>query len=195
MTGGLKKPLSARSGEREGPIAKRWEGEVFLRRASLSVFATHLTFPRQRRGPLPLPPVGRRGAWCTLLLAVALVGCAPVSDYRPAADLAGADAARFESDLHDCQKVAARDRYGPVLARLVQGATIGAALGAVAGGYAGNIGLATSYGAIAGTVAGAGVGVVEASHEPFAGAPDEKTVVEACLRNNGYGITPVAAGH
>ena len=131
-----------------------------------------------------------------LLLAVALAGCAPVSDYRPTVDLAGIDAARFESDLHDCQKVAARDRYGPVLARLVQGATIGAALGAVAGGYTGNIGLATSYGAIAGTVAGGGVGVAEAANrEPFADALDERTVVEACLRNNGYGLRPATAGH
>jgi hypothetical protein len=194
MTGSLKKPLSARSGEREGPIVQRWEGEVSLRGTSLSVVAAHLTFPRLRRGPLPLPPEGRRGAWCTLLFLLALAACAPVSDYRPTVDLAGIDSARFENDLHDCQKVAALDRYGPVLARLVQGATIGAALGAVAGGYAGNIGLGTSYGAIAGTVVGGGVGIAEsAGHEPFADAPDERAAVEACLRNNGYGITPVAA--
>jgi hypothetical protein len=159
---------------------QRWEGEVSLRGTSLSVVAAHLTFPRLRRGPLPLPPEGRRGAWCTLLFLLALAACAPVSDYRPTVDLAGIDSARFENDLNDCQKVAALDRYGPVLARLVQGATIGAALGAVAGGYAGNIGLGTSYGAIAG-------------HEPFADVPDERAAVEACLRNNGYGITPVAA--
>ena len=187
-------PSPRESTEREGPIAQRWEGEVSLRGTSLSVVATHLTFPRLRRGPLPLPPKGRRGAWCALLLIFALAACAPVSDYRPAVDLAGIDSTRFERDLHDCQKVAARDRYGPVLARLVQGATIGAALGAVAGGYAGNIGLATSYGAIAGTVAGGGVGVAESTgREPFADAPDERAAVEACLRNNGYGIAPVAA--
>src|SRR5690348_3785358 len=115
MTDRLDEPLSARSGEREGPIAKRWEGEVFPHSASLSVFAAHLTFPRLRRGPLPLPPEGRRGAWSALLLTLALAGCAPVSDYRPAAvDLAGLDPARFENDLRDCQKVAGRDRYGPI---------------------------------------------------------------------------------
>jgi hypothetical protein len=129
-----------------------------------------------------------------LILVLALAGCAPVSDYRPTVDLTGTDPARFETDLRDCQKVAARDRYGPVLARLVQGASIGAALGAVAGGYAGNIGLGTSYGAIAGTVVGVGVGVAEASHEPFADATEERAVVEACLRNNGYGLAPVPAG-
>ncbi len=187
-------PLSARSGEREGPIAKRWEGEVFLRGSSLSVFAAHLTFPRLRRGPLPLPPEGRRGAWCALLLTLALAACAPVSDYRPAVDLAGIDPARFENDLHDCQKVAARDRYGPVLARVVQGATIGAALGAVAGGYAGNIGLATSYGAITGTVAGGALGAAEASGAvPPPNPPDEAAIVEECLRNNGYQLSPSPA--
>jgi outer membrane lipoprotein SlyB len=189
------KPLSARSAEREGPIAERWEGEAFLRGANVSASATHLTFPRLRRGPLPLPPEGRRRAWRALLLIFALTACAPVSDYRPAVDLAGIDPARFEADLHDCQKVAARDRYGPVLARVVQGATIGAALGAVAGGYAGNIGLATSYGAISGTVAGGAVGAAESQGAtPFPDTSDEKAVVEECLRNNGYSLL-APAGH
>jgi hypothetical protein len=129
-----------------------------------------------------------------VVLSIAIAACAPVSNYRPEVDLAGVDPGRFENDLHDCQKVAALDRYGPVLARVVQGATIGAALGAVAGGYAGNIGLATSYGAIAGTVVGGGAGVAEAAGRgPFADAPDERAVVEACLRNNGYAVTPVTA--
>ncbi|HEV2548307.1 MAG TPA: hypothetical protein VGU20_13290 [Stellaceae bacterium] len=117
-----------------------------------------------------------------------------MSDYRPPVDLAGVDPARFETDLHDCQKVAARDRYGPVLARVIQGATIGAAIGAVAGGYAGNIGLATSYGAIAGTVAGGGVGTAEASGAvPPAAPPDEAAIVAQCLRNNGYRLATAPA--
>jgi len=43
-------PLSARSGEREGPIAKRWEGEV----------CTHLT-RSLRSHPLP-PQAGGEGS-------------------------------------------------------------------------------------------------------------------------------------
>jgi len=185
-----KKPLSARSGEREGPIAQRWEGEVFFRGVRLSAFAAHLTFPHLRRGPLPLPPKGRRGAWRTLLLTFALAACAPASDYRPAVDLAGIDAARFETDLHDCQKVAALDRYGPVLAGLVIGAGIGVGLGSIAGGYAGNIGLGQSYGAIIGSVIGAAAGDAMTRGEPPA---SEVQRVEECLRNNGYGIQPAAA--
>jgi hypothetical protein len=166
------------------------------------VAATHELVPRKdtspshrfATGPSLSPRRAERVFLCALLFTFTLAACAPVSDYRPAVDLAGIDPAHFEADLHDCQKVAARDRYGPVLARVVQGATIGAALGAVAGGYAGNIGLATSYGAIAGTVAGGAVGAAESQGAaPFAGAPDEQAVVEACLRNNGYRLPPAIA--
>src|SRR5690242_2349128 len=56
-------PLSARSGEREGPIAERWEVEVSLRGDQSLCCGTHLTFPRLRREPLPLRPEGRRGSF------------------------------------------------------------------------------------------------------------------------------------
>ncbi len=46
------KPLSARSGEREGPNAKRWEGEVLCRQ-------THLT---RSRGPGGFAPGKKTGA-------------------------------------------------------------------------------------------------------------------------------------
>jgi uncharacterized protein YcfJ len=118
----------------------------------------------------------------TLLFALAaLAGCTPTSTYRPTVDLAGADPARFEIDLHDCKKVAERDRYAPVLVWMLHGAILGTALGAVGGGYAGNIGLGESYGAIAGTTAGA-VGGATQVHEPV----DENQFVDQCLRNNGY---------
>jgi hypothetical protein len=120
------------------------------------------------------------------LLALALVSaCAPSSNYRPAVDLSDADAARFETDLADCKRVAERDRYAPVLVAALQGAALGTALGAafvgVAAGAAGNVGLAESYGAISGTVAGAGFGALQVE------APqDEPSFVDQCLRNNGY---------
>lgn len=118
----------------------------------------------------------------SLLIALAvLVGCTPTSTYRPAVDLTGADPARYETDLHDCKKVAERDRYAPVLVALLHGAVIGTALGAVGGGFAGNIGLGESYGAIAGTVAGAAAGGAMV-HPPV----DENAFVDQCLRNNGY---------
>jgi outer membrane lipoprotein SlyB len=116
-----------------------------------------------------------------LLLLCALAGCAPASPYRPAVDLTGVDPARFETDLSDCKKVAERDRYGPVLAGALIGAGMGAGVGAVGGMFAGNAGLGTSYGAISGTVAGTGVGATQ-----VATPPDEKALVDQCLRNNGY---------
>jgi outer membrane lipoprotein SlyB len=187
-----KRPLSGRSEERERPIAKQWEDEVFVSEASLSDVATHFTFPRLRRRPFPLPPLGRIGACGALLLSLALAACAPVSDYRPTVDLAGIDPARFEDDLHDCQKVAARDRYGPVLAGVVIGASIGVGLGSIAGGYAGNIGLGQSYGAIIGSVIGAAAGDAMTRGEP---PPSEAQQVETCLRNNGYGVAPATVSH
>jgi len=61
MRGG-REALSARSGERVGPIAKQWEGEVFIRGATAFVFSTHLT--------LPSPPAGgRRGSRRHLITA------------------------------------------------------------------------------------------------------------------------------
>jgi len=50
-------PLSARNGEREGPGAKRREGEVFIVGMIASVFATHLT---RSLTLAPSPPNGRR---------------------------------------------------------------------------------------------------------------------------------------
>ncbi len=119
-----------------------------------------------------------------LIIALAtLAGCTPTSSYHPTVDLANADTARYEIDLHDCKKVAERDRYAPVLVALLHGAVLGTALGAVGGGFAGNIGLGESYGAIAGTAAGAAVGLVQL-REPV----DENQFVDQCLRNNGYKV-------
>ena len=65
---------------------------------------------------------------------------------------------------------------------MLQGAVIGVALGtAVVGISGGNVGLAQSYGAISGTVAGGAVGASQV-REP----PNEKKIVDQCLRNNGY---------
>jgi hypothetical protein len=118
----------------------------------------------------------------TLLLAASVAACAPTSIYQPTVDTSGVDAARYETDLRDCKKLAERDRYGPVLVGALHGAMLGVALGSVGGWIAaGNIGLAQSYGAISGTVAGAAVGATQ-MREP----PDEKQIVDQCLRNNGY---------
>jgi hypothetical protein len=118
-----------------------------------------------------------------LMIGATLIGCGPVSPYRPTVTLAGADSDRYEADLRDCKKVAERDRYGPLLAGAVLGAGIGVGLGAVAGGYAGNFGLGESYGAIIGTMVGIGIGSTQ-----IGTAADEKQIVDRCLRNNGYEI-------
>jgi hypothetical protein len=119
-----------------------------------------------------------------LLLCALAAGCAPASAYRPAVDLAGVDAARYEMDLSDCKKVAERDRYGPVLAGALLGAGMGAGLGAVGGWlFAGNAGLGTSYGALSGLAVGTAAGASQV-REP----PDEKRIVDQCLRNNGYNL-------
>jgi len=121
-----------------------------------------------------------------LLLAVTLLSaCAPVSNYRPAVDLSDADAARYETDLRDCKRVAERDRYAPIAVAVLQGAALGTALGAAGAGLAvGNVGLGESYGAISGAVVGAGIGTAQV-HQP----PDEQEVVDQCLRNNGYTLS------
>jgi hypothetical protein len=123
------------------------------------------------------------------LFCLLAAGCGPTSTYRPAVDLAGMDRARYEIDLYDCKKVAERDRYGPVLAGALLGAGVGGAIAAptaMLGG--GNIGLATSYGAIAGTVGGTAVGATQVQ-----GPLDEKAFVDQCLRNNGYKLLKPAA--
>ncbi len=119
------------------------------------------------------------------LLCALVAGCAPASTYRPKVDLTGVDKARFEIDLSDCKKVAERDRYGPLLAGAIVGAGLGTAAGAALGGLAqvGNVGLAESYGAISGTVAGTAFG---ASQVRAPDGEDENRFVDACLRNNGY---------
>jgi hypothetical protein len=50
-------PLRRAAGEREGPIAKQWEGEVVFRPDAIlrCEAETHLTLPTLRVGPLPLP--------------------------------------------------------------------------------------------------------------------------------------------
>ncbi len=116
-----------------------------------------------------------------LLLATLLAGCGPTSTYRPQVDLTGVDQARYEIDLYDCKKVAERDRYGPVAAGAILGAGLGGVIGTVA--YGSGIGLATSQGAISGTVAGAAYGVSQVQ-----GPVDEKAFVDQCLRNNGYKV-------
>ncbi len=122
-----------------------------------------------------------------LLLALALAanGCAP-SLYQPQVDLADIDAARYETDLQDCRAVADAARYGPLLAGALQGVAIGAGFGTVIGAFsAGNVGLAASYGALAGTVAGGAVAEATAAPQP---PLDEKRIVDDCLRNNGYRV-------
>jgi hypothetical protein len=50
----LRVPLRRVAGERAGPIAKQWEGEVVLRRGGmlpLADAAAHLTLPAQARVP------------------------------------------------------------------------------------------------------------------------------------------------
>jgi hypothetical protein len=123
-------------------------------------------------------------AVCRVLLPclTLLSACAPASDYRPTVELGGLDTARYETDLRDCKTVAERDRYAPVVVGVLQGAVIGVALGtAIVGLGGGNVGLAQSYGAISGTVAGGAVGASQVQ-----APPDEKAIVDQCLRNNGY---------
>ena len=124
-----------------------------------------------------------RGALPLLLCALA-AACAPSAGYRPVVDLDSVDRVRFEVDLRDCTSVAERDRYGPLLVGLLQGAAVGTALGSVGGWLAyGNIGLAQSYGAISGAVAGTAVGATQSGERP-----DAKQIVDQCLRNNGYDV-------
>jgi hypothetical protein len=120
------------------------------------------------------------------VLATALAACAPTSSYRPQVDLAGVDAARYETDLYDCKRAAERGRFGPVFAGAVVGASLGAALGFVVGALAGvgNLPLAADYGAASGTEPGTLVGAAQSARQPA----DEPQFVDQCLRNNGYRV-------
>ncbi len=60
-------PLSHPRWEREGPTAKRWEGEgkvaprILATRSDACPENLALTLPRRWRGPLPLPPEAGEG--------------------------------------------------------------------------------------------------------------------------------------
>lgn len=117
-----------------------------------------------------------------LVSGLAVASCASRAAYQPAVDLTGVDAARYAADLDGCRAYADPGRYGPLVANAVIGASAGAGLGAVLGWLSeGNAGLATSYGAISGGVAGAGVGAASP-------APEVKRALDECLRNNGYKV-------
>jgi outer membrane lipoprotein SlyB len=122
-----------------------------------------------------------------ILLLAGLAACAPASSYRPSVDPAGVDAARYETDLRDCTRAAERDRYAPLLVGFLQGAALGTAMGAALGGVIvqGNVGLAESYGAVSGAVAGP---AVAAATIPPAPKPSEQEQIRDCLRANGYKI-------
>lgn len=124
-------------------------------------------------------------------LALSAAACSPVSDYRPNVDLAGVDAARYETDLRDCKSVAEGARYAPVAVAALQGAALGLALGAVGGWLAAGSApaaadswtLSEGYGAAAGFGAGTAFGASQVKPKP-----DERARVDRCLRNNGYRI-------
>ena len=54
-------PLRREAGERKGPIAKQWGGQVVSNEGKWfqRVNAAHLALPALRAGPLPLPPLKR----------------------------------------------------------------------------------------------------------------------------------------
>jgi hypothetical protein len=120
----------------------------------------------------------------TLSVTTAACAAAP-PPYQPKVDLGGSDPARYAADLRDCEKAADLDRFGPVLAGLVIGASFGAGLGTVAGwAINGDSGLvAAAYGAAAGGLAGTAFGASQVG-PPTADAP----AVNQCLRNNGYDV-------
>lgn|SRR5487761_325950 len=129
--------------------------------------------------------VARRLLRPMVLLSGLLAGCA--SDYHPAVDLTGVDAARYNGDLAACA-ARAQEAYpgGAMVVGAVAGATVGAGMGAVLGsgwaGIASNTGLAESYGAIAGGVAGTAAGTV-------VGTRNQRAVIDDCLIQDGYKLT------
>lgn len=120
-----------------------------------------------------------------VLVCGLLVGCA--SDYRPAVDLTGVDAAKYHRDLAECAgRAQAAYPGGAMVVGAVAGGTIGAGMGSLLGsgwvGIASNTGLAESYGAIAGGVAGTAAGTV-------IGTRDQRAVIDDCLIQDGYKLT------
>jgi outer membrane lipoprotein SlyB len=120
-----------------------------------------------------------------VLICGLLAACA--SDYRPAVDLTGIDAAKYHRDLADCAgRAQAAYPGGAMVVGAVAGATVGAGMGSLLGsgwaGFASNAGLAESYGAIAGSVAGTAAGTV-------VGTRNQRAVIDDCLIRDGYKLT------
>lgn len=95
----------------------------------------------------------------------------------PIIDPQGVDMARYQSDLSECQSIAAQV---PVGGRVVAGAATGAVIGGAVGAVVGNRDTAArgaGVGAIGGGVRGASSGMSERDR-----------VVHNCLRGRGYRV-------
>lgn len=132
-----------------------------------------------------------------LMLGLALTACAQAEAYQPQVDLVGVDPGRYAEDIRGCRNYAEQQQYGmpisPVYGRMIAGGMVGASLGAGLGIVLGwlfgatNIGLATSYGAESGGVAGTALAGATTPPVPDPQGPlVEKDAVDRCLRNNGY---------
>ncbi|GEM_PF-4405480 len=124
----------------------------------------------------------RVSAAAAALLSVLLAACA--SEYHPAVDMTGVDAAKYSAELAACA-ARAQQAYpgGAMVVGAVAGATIGTGVATIVGhgwAIASNAGLAESYGAIAGGVAGAGAVV---------GNRNQRAVIDDCLIQDGYKLT------
>lgn len=117
----------------------------------------------------------------TLTLTLTTTGCAtrPMGEnYRPLVDLKGADPARFEADLGECQAYA--KQVAGAAEKAAAGALAGALLGAVLAAAAGNRYSRNQHAAV-GAVTGLASGAAAGEH-------DQRSVIIRCLGGRGYSV-------
>lgn len=121
----------------------------------------------------------------TLIIALAVAGCAAGSSYQPTVDWRHPNfrgMAVYNRDLADCRRYA--ENISPVEGAVgggILGALMGAAFGAATGAVIGDAGYGAALGAAAGgsagVIAGAGAGIAEQVH-----------VIRTCLRGRGHPV-------
>jgi outer membrane lipoprotein SlyB len=132
----------------------------------------------------------------TLLLVgmgIAILACAsPRPVLAPNAHLEAVDRAAAQQDVDDCLRWAREGGQGARQARQVAGSTAlggatGAAVGAASGAVFGNAGRGAAAGAAGGATAGLIRGLLHSHGHDL--SPEQRRLVEQCLRNKGYEIS------
>jgi outer membrane lipoprotein SlyB len=118
------------------------------------------------------------------LIAIAISGCASVTEQNPIVDPKVSNMANYDSDLYECRVLATQVNAGESATETaVVGAFFGSAIGAVIGAFEGGSGFGESVagGAATGAISGGVKGSLEAYEK-------KKSIVGKCLEGRGYQV-------